>query len=266
MPTIQISTQEIYYAARGSHGAPLVFIHGAGDSHLVWNGQLAALGEIARAFALDLPGHGRSIGAGRATILDYAMVVREFLDALSIERAVVVGISMGGAIAQTLALEFPERVMGLVLVGTGAKLRVAPQFLDGLKNDFENTARVLVENFYAPDTSPSTPLLKREGSRREWLKEKSFEQLYATGSVVTYNDFSACDAFDVRERISSIAAPTLVVCGRDDKMTPLKYSEFLAQNIPHARLVVIEHAGHMVMVEQDTAFGDALRRWLAALA
>jgi pimeloyl-ACP methyl ester carboxylesterase len=213
-----------------------------------------------------LPGHGRSRGAGRKTILEYANIVREFLDALKIERAIIVGVSMGGAIAQTLALEFPERVAGLVLVGTGAKLRVAPEFLDGLKNDFENTARVLVENFYAPDTSPPTPLLQREGGRRELLVEKSLEQLRQTGSIVTYNDFAACDAFDIRERISAIAAPTLIVCGRDDKMTPLKYSEFLAQKIPHARLVVIENAGHMVMVEQDTAFGDALRKWLAAPA
>lgn len=262
MPTVQIASQIVYYAARGSHGAPLVFIHGAGGSHLEWNGQLAAFAKIARVFALDLPGHGRSTGAGRTTIIDYAIVVREYLDELNIERAVIVGISMGGAIAQMLQLEFPECVAGLVLVGTGAKLRVAPQFLDGLKNDFENTARILVENFYAPDTSPLAPLLQREGSNKEWLKEKSFEQLRATGSVVTYNDFAACDAFDVRERIQNISAPTLVVCGRADKMTSLKYSEFLVQNIASAELHIIENAGHMVMTEQAAEFNRILGEWV----
>ncbi|MDL1897754.1 alpha/beta fold hydrolase, partial [Anaerolineae bacterium CFX7] len=120
MPTISIPNQTIYYAARGQHGAPLVFIHGAGDNHLLWNDALVAAANASRAYALDLPGHGRSSGSGCATILDYANVVREFLDAAEIARAIFVGISMGGAIAQTLALEFPTRVLGLGLVGTGA--------------------------------------------------------------------------------------------------------------------------------------------------
>ena len=252
MPHLKISNQEIYFAVRGnepvhSH-APLVFLHGAGDSHLVWNGQLGAFANVAHTIAPDLPGHGRSIGAGRTTIGEYATTMREFLDALEIERAMFVGHSMGGAIAQTLALEFPERVAGLVLVGTGAKLRVAPQFLDGIKNDFENTARLLSENFFALAASAT-------------LQEKSFDQLRKTGSVVTYGDFAACDAFDVRTRISSILAPTLVICGRVDKMTPVKSSEFLAQNIPHAQLTVLENAGHMVMLEQSDAFNAALRDW-----
>ncbi len=253
MPRIKISNQEIHYAVRGnepvhSH-APLVFVHGAGDSHLLWNGQLAAFANLARTLALDLPGHGRSIGAGRTTIDEYVTALREFLDASGIERAVFVGHSMGGAIVQTLALECSERVAGLVLVGTGAKLRVAPQFLDGIKSDFENTARVLVENYYALDAP-------------QLLQEKSLEQLRKTGSVVTYGDFAACDAFDVRQRIHEITTSTLVICGRQDKMTPPKSSEFLVQNIPHAQLTVIENAGHMVMLEQPAAFHAVLRAWL----
>lgn len=252
MARVKISDQEIYYAVRwNTHhsGAPLIFLHGAGADHLIWNGQLAAIADVARTLALDLPGHGRSIGAARTTILEYALVVREFLDALAIERAIFAGSSMGGAIAITLALEVPERVAGLILAGTGAKLRVAPEFLNGIKTDFENTARLLGENYYALD-APHV------------LKEKSFEQLRKTGSVVTYNDFAACDAFDLRARVHEISAPTLVLCGRADRMTPLKHSEFLAQNIPHARLVVIEHAGHMVMLEQPGALNFALRDWL----
>ncbi len=255
MPRIRISEQEIYFAVRenkNSSHAPFIFIHGAGDSHLVWNGQLAASARIADSFALDLPGHGRSTDSGRATILEYAIAVREFLDGLEIERASLIGHSMGGAIAQTVALEFPERVAGLALVGTGAKLRVAPQFLQGIQNDFENTARLLVENYFAPGAALS-------------FKEKSLRQLLATGSAVTYNDFAACDAFDVRERVSLINAPTLVVCGRDDKMTPLKSSEYLAQHVPHARLAIIENAGHMVMLEQAGEFTAMVTRWANGL-
>jgi pimeloyl-ACP methyl ester carboxylesterase len=256
MPCVKSGEQEIYYAARSNeffrHCAPLVFVHGAGDTHLLWNGQLAAFADAARTLALDLPGHGRSNGAGRATIFDYAQAVRDFLTALEIERAVFVGNSMGGAIVQTLAVEFPTRVAGLVLVGTGAKLRVAPQFLQGLAADFENTARVLAENYFAPDA----PAL---------LRGKSYAQLVHTGSRVALGDFAACDAFDLRERIATISAPTLVICGAQDKMTPLRSSEYLAQHIPRAQLVVIPDAGHMPMLEQPRAFNAALRAWLATL-
>ncbi|MBI4672292.1 MAG: alpha/beta fold hydrolase [Chloroflexi bacterium] len=274
MPFVDITNQSIFYAARGLSGAPLVFIHGAGDSHLCWNGQLAAFGahranqfaptqtpsvpadtgtvSAARAFALDLPGHGRSGGAGRTTVHDYAVAVREFLDVLNLERAVIVGISMGGAIAQTLAVDFPERVLGLGLVGTGAKLRVAPAFLQGIQSDFENIARVLVENFFTPDAP------------RE-LKEKGVTQLLATGAQVTYDDFAACDAFDLRARLGEIRARTLIVCGSEDKMTPPKYSEYLAQNIAGAQYHRIENAGHMTMLEQPAAFNAILGAWLGRL-
>lgn len=256
MPQIKITNGEIFYAARRNElirsNAPLVFIHGAGANHLIWNGQLAAFAKIANTFALDLPGHGRSYGAGRKSILEYALAVHEFLDALKLERARLVGHSMGGAIAQTFALEFPERAAGLVLVGTGAKLRVAPQLLDGIKSDLKTTARVLVDHYFAENASAH-------------LKEKSFAQLLKTGSDITYNDFAACDAFDVRERVKQITCPTLLLCGRFDKMTPPHYSEYLAQQIPHARLAIIENAGHMVMLEQPTAFNTALRDALPLL-
>ena len=91
------------------------------------------------------------------------------------------------------------------------------------------------------------------------LKEKSLKQLLKTGSVVTHGDYAACDAFDVRDRIAQISVPTLVVCGREDRMTPLKFSEYLAQRLPSARLVVIEHAGHMTMLEQPASLNVALR-------
>ncbi len=257
MPRVKIADQEIYYAARGSDDlirppAPLVFVHGAGDSHLLWNGQLAAFADVTRAIALDLPGHGRSHGAGRATILDYALTVRAFLDALKIDRAILVGNSMGGAIAQSLAVEFPARVVGLALVGTGAKLRVAPQFLQGLATDFETTARVLVENYFAPNASPH-------------LRAKSLEQLVRTGSIVAFGDFAACDTFDLRERIPTISAPTLVLCGAQDKMTPPRASEYLAQHIPRAQLVILPDAGHLPMLEQPRAFDAALCAWLRTL-
>lgn len=253
MPFAQISHQQLFYSARGQQGAPIVFIHGAGDNHLLWNGQVAALADIARPMAVDLPGHGRSIGAGRSSIDEYAVAAREFLDALSLDRVVIVGTSMGGAIAQTLALEFSSRVAGLGLVGTGARLRVAPAFLNGLQNDYSATIRTLVEDYYASN-APNE------------LKEQSAQTLQATGQAVTYGDYAACNAFDAMARIQDIRVPTLVLCGRADRMTPPKYSEYLAAQIPRSDLVIIENAGHMVMLEQPEALNRVLREWLVQFA
>ncbi len=251
MPTIALTNQTIYYAARGQHGAPLVLIHGAGDNHLLWNGTLAALADTARGYALDLPGHGRSRGGRCETIAEYANALREFLDALALERAILVGVSMGGAIAQMTALEFPERVLGLGLIGTGAKLRVAPQFLEGIRNDFENTVRALAANFYAPHAADALPAA-------------SAATLTAAGAPTLYADFAACDAFDVRARLGEIHAPTLVVCGSADAMTPPRYAEFLAQHIAGAELHIVANAGHLVMREQPTEFQRILREWTTA--
>jgi pimeloyl-ACP methyl ester carboxylesterase len=121
--------------------------------------------------------------------------------------------------------------------------------LDGIKSDFEATARALVDSYFAPDV----PL---------GIKDKSLRRLLSTGSVVTYADYAACDAFDVRERMQNISCPTLVVCGRADRMTPVKYSEYLARAIPLARLAVIENAGHMVMLEKAQEFNQILGAWL----
>src|SRR4030065_234274 len=118
-----------------SHGAenvsrpPLVFIHGAGGTHLHWPPQVRRL-HGQRVFALDLPGHGKSSGVGSQNIADYAKAAVDFLDAARLNAAVFVGHSMGSAIALTLALDFPKRVLGLGLVGSGARLRVAREILD----------------------------------------------------------------------------------------------------------------------------------------
>lgn len=245
MPVAQVAGQNIYYIARGAQGTPVVFIHGAAGNHLVWGMQVHALGEVARAVALDLPGHGRSDPPGRTSVEAYRDVIVGLLDALGLERAVIVGHSMGGAIAQTLALSHPDRVAGLGLVGTGARLRVLPAILDGVLNDFENIAGLVVENSYAPGLSVE-------------FQKRAEDEFRACPASVTHGDFSACNQFDVMARLAEIRAPALVVCGRADRMTPAKYSVYLATQIPNAYLVFIDHAGHSVMIEQPDATNKAL--------
>jgi pimeloyl-ACP methyl ester carboxylesterase len=254
MPTLDLGKEKIYYVERGAstnarQGTPVVFIHGAGSSHLIWGAQVRALGDRARALALDLPGHFKSQGSGRDTITAYAEVVRGFLDALAIERTIIAGHSMGGAIAQTLALAYPDRVAALALIATGARLRVSPSFLEEFQNDFDNTVDKIIAYYFARGADPR-------------LIEKSAAVLRACGQPIVLGDFNACNDFDATARLAEIRVPTLVLCGTADQLTPPKSSEFLASQIPNAQLALIEGAGHHVMIEKPDAVNRALSEFV----
>jgi pimeloyl-ACP methyl ester carboxylesterase len=205
----------------------------------------------ATVYTLDLPGHGRSKGDGCQTIDCYAEVVLAFLDAVNVDRAMVVGHSMGGAIAQTLALQADERILSVVLVGTGARLRVARAILEGIRDDFEQAIDLITGYAWSPDADKS---LKRLGR----------EALLQTGSRVLLGDFVACDRFDVMAALPEIKVPTLVITGTADRLTPVKYARYLAKHIPDARLVTVEGAGHMVMLERPEQVADAVREFVIA--
>ena len=239
-----------YTVSKGPQGAPvLVLVHGAGGSRLLWPPQLRRL-PGATVYTLDLPGHGRSGGPACDTVTGYAGAIVAFLDELGITRAVIAGHSMGGAIALTLALDFAERVAGLVLVATGARLRVAPAVLDGLHADFAGAVEFLNRLTWS-EISPV-------------LLERGRQALLEAGTAVLMNDLTACDRFDVMERLGEIAAPTLVVAGSADLLTPLKYTRFLAERIPGARCEILEGAGHMVMLERPVEVARAVREFLNA--
>lgn len=246
MPIMETPSGSIAYAQRGSSGPALICLHGAGGTHTHWGYQLRDLCDIARVYTLDLPGHGRSDPPGRASIDDYSAALLDFMDACAIERAILVGHSMGGAIAQWAALAAAERVAGLGLVGTGARLRVAPAILEGFERDLPATIRLIVDHAYAP-SAPEALLRQAEAAYAE------------ADPAAFHDDFVACDRFDLRDQIRAIACPTAIVCGDADRLTPPKYSQALRDSISGAVLTLVPDAGHMVMIEQPDAVAQALR-------
>ena len=130
MPTVSVHGLQIAYATAGAGSPTVCLVHGTGGSSEVWRRQLEGLADLGHIVAVDLPGHGRSGGSIPKRIEDAAALVAGFLDALGVTRVIIGGHSMGGAIAQQFALSFGERVDGLVLIGTGARLRVLPRLLD----------------------------------------------------------------------------------------------------------------------------------------
>jgi pimeloyl-ACP methyl ester carboxylesterase len=205
-------------------------------------------------FGIDLPGHGDSGSEGQSTIEGYVDQLRAWLDAVGIERAVWAGHSMGGGISLTAALTIPGRVVGLVLVGTGARLRVHPSILEATSQPeaFRGAVDLIVSWAFSPQAPTS-------------LTDLVAKRMADTTPHVLHNDFKACDRFDVMERLREISVPALVVCGKDDRLTPAKYSEYLAKTIPEARLELIDQAGHMVMLEKPKEVAQATQRFMAGL-
>jgi pimeloyl-ACP methyl ester carboxylesterase len=225
---------------------PTVLIHGAGGSYLYWPPEIRRLAGQ-RIFAPDLPGHGKSDGVGRQSIDDYAQCILDFLDALHIHKAILIGHSMGAAVALTLALEHFRRVLGLGLVGGGARMKVSPDLIQNSSSPatLPFALQSIAEMAFSPVIEPH-------------LKQLAMQRMSATRSTVINGDFIACNQFDVMDRLAKIRVPTLVVCGADDRMTPPRYSEHLASSIKRAELVIVPEAGHMVMIERPKAVASAL--------
>jgi len=152
---------------------------------------------------------------------------------------------MGGAIVQTLALTHPEVIKGIVLVGTGARLKTLPMILNGIKNNFRETIPKIVEYAYSRKT-PSESI------------QEGIHQMLEGRPEVLHGDFSACNRFDIMKEVERIDLPTLILCGEDDALTPVLYSQFLQNRIKGSKLKVLPSAGHMVMMESPEAFNEEI--------
>lgn len=251
MPLIETANGSIWYADHRDptlHRPVTVVIHGAGGTHLDFPAEIRRMPEL-NAILPDLSGHGHSPGAGRNSVGAYVSDMLALLDALKLKQVIVAGHSMGGAIAQTLALQHPDRVLGLILIGTGAKLGVHPDLLAGMVSETARTVSALVSMYYG------TPV-------NESLRRRSQQRLSEFNPTILYNDYVACNTYDLRQRVGQIHAPTLIVGGSDDLMTPFKFSTYLHEQITGSHLERIEGAGHMMMLEQPELAAEAIRRWL----
>jgi pimeloyl-ACP methyl ester carboxylesterase len=251
---VQIGDDAVHYLHTGpttlpdvppalDRGALIVLLHAAGSNAGMWRRQLAGLGERHSVVALDLPGHGRSSGVeGPPTVEDAATVVERFLDAVTRRPCVLVGRSMGGAVALVVASRARERVQGLVLACSAACFALA----DTMIATARDVARGRLPQQFGTETfSPATAM---DLMREAWMEQVK------TDPRVRLTDLLACRSFDGRPLLAQVAVPALVVAGADDGITPPAKSEELARGIPGARLEVIAQAGHQAPLEQSDRF------------
>ena len=273
MPVIATAHGESFVSFNGvrSSGPALVLVHGAGGQHadwpIEWRGGIAAaapLGVTASrdprwlcgipVYAIDLPGHGRSGGEASSDVQSYARAVADVIAAASIQRAVVAGHSMGGAIALELAAdpELSRRLAGLVIIGSAAKLAVTEQILAGLKSDFAATVDMIVKFSWHRDAA-------------EFYRSIGRRRMRDAGAAVVHADFLACSRYDMSGRLGDVAVPALVVAGDADKMVPPGASKALADGLSNARFEVVAGAGHFLHVEKTDAVAPLVSAFVAGL-
>ena len=254
MPIVRVGKKQISYwiGRKGllEERETVLFIHGAGGGQYTWSYQKGFLEKQFNPIIIELPGHGESDGEGEEEIGRYAEHVLAFLKAMDLQKVFLVGHSMGGVIVQTLALTQAEVIKGIVLVGTGARLKVLPVILNGIKNNFEETVR-MINQFAYSRKAPSD------------LIEKGISIMMQCRPEVLYGDFMACDRFDLINEVEKIILPTLILCGDDDQLTPVKYSQFLHSRIKGSKLEILPNAGHMVMMEAPQAFNEKIREFIS---
>lgn len=247
----------------GTGGRPIdparptvVFVHGAGMDHTCWMPQARAYAYAGwSVLAPDLPAHGRSAGAPLPTIDTMAAWIMKLLDATGIEKAAIVGHSMGGAIALQAAASYPARVTHIGVIGSGAAIPVSPALLETAANRPEDAYEMMTTWSHAPASrmggNPIPGL---------WMVGMARAVFARNRPGLLASDLKACDDWKNGPACASaVKCPAVVVGAAMDLMTPPKRSAELASAMPGAKLVTIPASGHMIMAEAPDACLAALR-------
>jgi pimeloyl-ACP methyl ester carboxylesterase len=228
----------------------LIFVHGSGACGDIWRYQT---NYFPNSDAVNLPGHPD--GQVLNSVEEYVDWLKKYIKGKGYKDVVLAGHSFGGAIALMYALRYPRELKGIVIIDSGARLRVHPMFLAPCEEAIKGSPGKwyqLVEEIYS-----STP---------EDYKREIVEKQKAIGPAVMLNDFLCCDRFDLMGRVHEIKLPALIICGELDAMTPVKYSNYLGARLANSRVVIIPQATHLALAEKPEAVNKAIEDFVTGLS
>jgi pimeloyl-ACP methyl ester carboxylesterase len=263
-----VNGARVNYVEMGQ-GPPVVLVHGLSGCWQNWLENIPHLARRHRVIALDLPGFGESeLPNEEISIPGYGRFVDAFLGEIGVERGAIVGNSMGGFIAAETTLAHPSRVEKLVLVSAAGLVRVGNRQLYAL----ERAAR-LFHPLTAAFLARREHLVRRPGLRRRMLygvvrfperiePELAYEVANGAGKPGFLDALNAIMAYDFRDRLPAISAPTLIVWGRNDRIVPIEGAYEYEKLIPNARLEIFEETGHVPMLERPARFNQLVEEFL----
>jgi len=264
MPNAQLSHTQLFYVEKGQ-GDPVVFLNGLSGDHGYWMGPLRAFTRHYRCLAVDNRDVGQSSYATEPyTIRDMAADVGELLVQLRLPPAHLVGLSMGGMIAQELALARPQLVRSLALVSTLARaddwFRGTLEAFGLIRRQVPNTASFFeailpwwVSYRFLEQPERATWL--------RWLLHQNPHDQRLDGFLRQLQAIGRHDAFD---RLSSLRCPVLVLVGEDDSVAPVRYSRQLQERIHHSKLIIQPAVGHAPPIENPGHFNSIVAEFLAS--
>lgn len=263
MSSVRVRGIEMAYDDTGS-GPAVVLLHGYPFNRSMWREQTEALSASYRVITPDLRGHGETTATDEpATMDEMARDVAALMDALDIRRAAVGGLSMGGYVTLAFYRRFPLRVRALVLADTRpqadtdeARRNREQQARKALKEGMNAIAEVMLPKALAPTTLREHP--ERVARVREMIKSTK-----PAGAAAALRGMAA--RVDQSDFLPSILAPTLILVGSEDELTPPRDAEFMRREIRGSRLVVIEGAAHLSNIENPVEFNRALKEFLDQL-
>jgi pimeloyl-ACP methyl ester carboxylesterase len=231
-------------------GMNIIFIHGSGASGDIWRYQTDYFTD---GHAVNLPGH--PYGQPLKSVKEYADWLRKYIAGRGYKDVVLAGHSLGGAIALMYALRYSQELKGIIIIGSGSRLRVHPMFLAPCEEAIKGNPREwyqMVEGIYR---------LTPEDYKREMVEKQK-----AIGPAVMLTDFLCCDKFDLMDEVHGIKLPALIICGELDVMTPVKYSNYLGDKLAGSRVVIIPQATHFVLAEKPEAVNKAIEDFVKELS
>ena len=234
----------------------VLFLHGAGFNRTVWRLQTRWFAHHGRSvLAVDLPAHGWSDGPALTSIAAMAEWTASLIEAAGLEKAALVGHSMGGLVALEAAARFPDKVRALGLCGVAAEMPVHPEMLESAKADTLKVQELMT--FWGIGNALHKGGMVSPGL---WLRRESLAVLSANKSGVIHADLAACNAYkDALARAAAVKCPTVLVVGDGDLMTPAAKAKPLAAAIAGSRTVVIANSGHFMIVERPDESLEALQ-------
>jgi pimeloyl-ACP methyl ester carboxylesterase len=258
--SVELGGRRVSYLSSGEAATAraILLIHGSGVSAGYWVNQLRSLGEVFRVAAIDLPGHGKSDPIPQASVEAYSETVARLLEALDTGPVLVVGHSLGGAVAIALAARRPHLVTGLVLISSCAKLPWVDASRERWLACLPGPLRKILFFWMAQK-------LLFSASAPNHAVSLGMQELRACRAETIVQDFHAAQAMDLTRQATELDVPTLILCGSRDRLTPPTLSEHLGRLIPRSRLSLVEGAGHMLLLEAPERLNQEILTFAASL-
>jgi len=196
-----------------------------------------------------LPSHNKSNTFPELSLDLYVDVVKKLIEYLKPEKIILGGHSLGGVVVQEFYFRYPKEVSALILCATGGRMRVSQIIFDAIKPNYQRYLNSLGKGTFYRKTSKK-------------IIENAVLEASLIDPEVTYRDFKICDAFDTLDKTNSIVIPCLIICGKYDQLTPVKYSQFFHDKIKNSELHIIDKAGHDVMLEKPKEVNKAIENFI----